>query len=199
MKVVVLGGFLGSGKTTVLLEFAREIVSRNKGTKKTPLVIIENEIGDVSVDGKMLSGYSVKELFAGCICCTLISDLTVTVHDILQEYDPAWLIIEATGMAQPDSIASTIIQYVRVEKILSIVLADASRWDKLMNYMEVFLTQQIRGGDIILLNKTDLVDNEKINIILVRLCEINPSAVVYAVSAKNGIGERLNEILGGEL
>ncbi len=183
MKVIILGGFLGSGKTTLLLNLAEYITLKHK-TSQTPLVIIENEIGEISVDGSLLGEYRVKELFSGCICCTLAGDLASSVIDIKEKYNPEYIIIEATGMAHPHKIAATMKEYTK-ESITTICMADVIRWDELMDCMDVFITNQLKGADIILLNKCDLITPEKSHEIAQEISQINPQTRIKCISAKN--------------
>ena len=181
MKIIILGGFLGSGKTTVLLKLAKELSLMSK--LKTPVAIIENEIGDVSVDTSLLGGYEIRELFSGCICCTLAGDLTVAANEIKEKYDPEYLIIEATGVAQPQNIIKIMEQYADAEDITSIVLCDAYRWDELMDYMDVFISNQLKGAKIVLLNKCDLVDIKTAEKAASNIAEMNKDAKIFKISA----------------
>jgi G3E family GTPase len=187
----VLGGFLGSGKTTVLLSLAEHITNRfpaNGGGSGPALAIIENEIGDVGIDNLTLESahYRVTSLFSGCICCALISDLTLCVNDIAKKYKPSYIVIEATGLAYPDSIVDTIKKYSPAcEQITSIVLADAKRWDKNMEALNLVISRQFKGADVILLNKTDTITNKKKGRILREVSSINPNASLFAISARN--------------
>lgn len=185
MKVIILGGFLGSGKTTFLLELAKHISQKHK-EDETPLAIIENEIGEISVDGSLLGNYRVKELSSGCVCCTLAGDLTLAVKEIKDSYSPHYIVIEATGMAYPERIAETVKQYA-ADDVSVICLADAQRWDELMDYMDVFVKSQLRSADMILLNKCDLVSDETSEQIVRELRQINPKAEIERISAKNGV------------
>ncbi len=195
MKIVILGGFLGSGKTTVLLRLAAYAVGNHEGSG-VPVAIIENEIGDVSVDTKLLGGYEVRELFSGCICCTLAGDLTSCSEEIRKQYDPEWLLIEATGMAKPSAVKQVMSTYSGAESLRTVVLADASRWDDLFDYMEVFMTSQLKGADVILLNKCDLVSPEDLERIRSDIEELAPGTRVEAVCAREDGGEWIRGILG---
>lgn len=197
MKIIVLGGFLGAGKTTVLLQLAHLIADGDTGDQ-IPLVILENEIGEVSVDSAMLGGFEVRELFAGCICCTLAGDLTSTIREIQETCDPKYVLVETTGMAQPGKVVETIGQYARnVEKIAVLVLADAGRWEELMEFMDVFIEKQMESADCILLNKADLVPGETVEKIQREIRNMNPSAAIYPVCARESIEKELREFLGG--
>lgn len=196
MKCIVLGGFLGSGKTTVLLKLAKSIINQSQGKSENPLVIIENEIGEISVDSKLLGDFEVRELFSGCICCTLTSDLTRSIKGLYDEFHPEWIIVEATGLAYPDKIVETIRQYAHeCEKVMTLTIADAGRWFEVMDYMDVLLLGQMKTGDLMLLNKIDLVDTMAVKEIESELKKINPEADVVVMSAKNGIGD-LNKRIG---
>ena len=196
MRVIVLGGFLGSGKTTVLLQLARMIVEKYQASKKYPVAIIENEIGDVSVDSKLLGDYQIREIFSGCICCTLSADLTQSVIEIADLYEPEYVIIECTGLAYPDKVVSTIRKYAHeCSSVLTITIADASRWYEIMDYMDVFLTGQMKAGDIMVLNKIDLVDNETMRSILSELRDLNAEAEVIGISASEDISALVEHIL----
>jgi G3E family GTPase len=102
MRVLLISGFLGSGKTSALLKLCAYLVKR-ENRSGTSVMIIENEIGDVGVDDKVIKmqGLSVKELFAGCACCTSGGDLLTEIRDIRESIDPSWLIIEATDLHIP--------------------------------------------------------------------------------------------------
>jgi G3E family GTPase len=90
MKVLIIGGFLGSGKTSVLLQLAKHIVAQEPKRDGTTVMIIENEIGDVGVDDKLLlsQGLAVKDLFAGCACCTSGGELLSDINTIMREVAP---------------------------------------------------------------------------------------------------------------
>ena len=189
MKVIVLGGFLGSGKTTILLQLAQKIVDQYRGSTETPVVIIENEVGEISIDSELFGAFQVQEIFAGCICCTLSSDLTKSVIDITEKYKPEYIIIECTGLAYPDKVVDTIRTYAHeCEQVITITVADASRWYEIMDYMDIFLTGQMKAGDIMVLNKIDLVDESTQKSILQELNDLNPNAQAISLSAMEGIG-----------
>jgi G3E family GTPase len=184
-----LGGFLGSGKTTVLLSLAKYITDRfqRADSDRPALAIIENEIGDIGVDNLTLesANYKVTSLFSGCICCALTSDLTRCVNEIVEKYKPPYIAIEATGLAYPDSIADTIKKYSpECERILTIVIVDARRWDEHMETLDLMISRQIRDADILLLNKTDRVNTETKTRIIAELSSLNPTARIFAISAR---------------
>jgi len=185
MKVILLGGFLGSGKTTFLLKLAPYLAARSK--KDPAVVVLENEISNTDVDTKLLESLNltVRNLAAGCICCTSAGALPDSVAKIKTDFDPDYLIIEATGMAFPDAIAQTI----ETENQLPVtvaILADASRWDRLNRAMSEFVHGQLKRADIVLLNKTDKVRVEKMEQIRDGLSRL-VSAPVYPIQANTPI------------
>lgn len=160
MKILLLSGFLGSGKTSVLLQLAKHIADSVPGDG-TKVMIIENEIGEVGVDDKILraEGLAVKDLFAGCACCTSGGDLLNDISVIRDTMNPEWIIVEATGVAYPKQIRESVERCFNIPvKILS--LADASRWKRLKNYMSQLLEAQIECADLAIVNKVDLVDED---------------------------------------
>ena len=178
MKILLLSGFLGSGKTSVLLQLARHIAETTPGDGMK-VMIIENEIGEVGVDDKILraQGLAVKDLFAGCACCTSGGDLLNDISVIRDTMDPAWIIVEATGVAYPkqrkDSVERCFNIPVRV-----LALADASRWKRLKNYMSQLLEGQIECAELALINKVDLVDEETAQKIAEDVRGFNADAVI---------------------
>lgn len=196
MKCIVLGGFLGSGKTTVLLDLAKGLKERSKLNIKTPVVIIENEIGEISVDGKLLGDFEIREIFAGCVCCTLSADLTMNVKSLYSQYQPEWIIIESTGLAYPDKIVDAINKYAQeCESVVTVNLADASRWFEIKDYMDVFLLGQMKTGDIMIVNKIDLVSEDIVSEISGELAELNSCAQILKLSARDGIDHLVDLIL----
>ena len=178
MKILLLSGFLGSGKTSVLLQLAKHIADNTPG-EGTKVMIIENEIGEVGVDDKILraQGLAVKDLFAGCACCTSGGDLIADITTIKETMDPEWIIIEATGVAYPRQIKENVERCFKLPvKILS--LADASRWKRLKNYMSQLLEGQIECADLALVNKTDLVSEETVKSIAEDVRGFNPTAAI---------------------
>ena len=189
MKVLLLSGFLGSGKTSALLQMAAYMVRRS-GRKDTSVMIIEKEIGEVGVDDKVLKaqGLAVRELFAGCACCTGGADLISDIRTIQETVDPEWIIIEATGVAYPLEIKNNVEACFRIPvKILS--MADAGRWKRLHTYMPQLIEAQVDSADCILLNKVDLVDEETADHIAGELHAYNPRAELHKVIANKPIDD----------
>lgn len=185
MKVIVLGGFLGSGKTSVLLQLAEFLVARSLNNENTtPVVIVENEIGGSGVDNLLLEnqGLTVKNLFAGCACCTSSAQLEDTVSYLKKEFDPQWLVIEATGLAYPDKIKQTIEDAFLVETEI-ITIIDAKRWFRLIAAMEPFVSGQLENASSVLINKVDTVDEQKVQSVIESIQTYNKKLSCYPISA----------------
>lgn len=197
-KILILGGFLGSGKTTVLLELAKYITARSD--KETPIAILENEIGEVDVDGGAVgsAGYAVKSLFAGCACCELIGQLPSAVEGIMNDFQPELLIIETTGVAVPSSMVKAL-EPVSGD-IRTCILVDASRWKRIHKPLEVLLRNQLESADVILVNKCDLVDEEALECAKTGALEYaGADRPLVCVSAKNGFTDAdFASLMGGE-
>ena len=198
MKLLVIAGFLGSGKTTLLLEIAQRLT-----TASQKIAIIENEIGEIGIDGKYLrqEGLQVQELFGGCICCTLTVDLVSTLQNVEQLFQPVLTIIEPTGLAWPGDVVTAVRSYApMVTDILVLVLLDATRYEILYEMLTPLLTAQIQSADIVVINKIDAVKGANIDLISRNVNQLNPQARVVAISAENRInlepllGELLREL-----
>ena len=193
MKTIILGGFLGSGKTTVLLQLAKYITGKPDFPQ---VVILENEIGEVGVDNEILEGaaLAVESVFSGCICCTGAVDLIDAVQTIESQYEPDWLIVEATGMAQPSSIQTNLKNILGLDSVI-LAIADASRWSKLMIASPVFVRKQLDGSGLVLLTKTDKTDADALAKAYGEVKECSGGAKVYPVCALDPISENIFEEL----
>ena len=198
MKIVILGGFLGAGKTTVLMQFARYLVDVSK--EENPVIILENEISEAGVDNQLLSraNFTVENIFAGCICCSSTAALETSVHEIEQRYHPEWLLIEATGMAFPDAIRATLRKAGYTDASI-LALADAKRWYRVVRAMEQFVISQLKDADVILLNKIDLIDEDTLADVKKKAEAYNPDARLEAISAVQPQGDAFWQSIAGTL
>ncbi len=190
MNIILTGGFLGSGKTTFIRQLARFMV-KQKGKN---VVIIENEAGEVSIDDKLLSldGFQVKEIYGGCICCQLTAELTVAIGQIKQQYDPSWIIVEASGLAKIPSVLDTLEKYGKgFESVYTIVLADAERWEELVEIMPDFMFSQTAAADLVLVNKIDKVSADKLKGIEAKIKDSGSHSRIMSMSAAKGVPEAL--------
>ena len=184
MDVYIIGGFLGSGKTTMLLNLAKVFTDRKMKT-----AIIVNESGEVGVDGATIKaeGYSATELPEGCICCTLVGTLQATLRNIKRDLDPDVIIIEPTGLALPHKVKQFVHTAMIDEDVCAIIgLADVERFDSLLEKKESFYKMQMSGADLVLINKIDLAKPGQVDHVRAWFSENFPDKPVQAVSAKTG-------------
>jgi G3E family GTPase len=194
VKLLCIAGFLGSGKTTVLLGLARSMTQ--EGLR---LAIVENEIGEVGVDGDYVRehGLPVQELFGGCICCTLQAGLVQTLQALEESYDPDWVIVEPTGLAAPGDIMTTVRESMpQIVSIRVLTLIDAGRWDMLVHVVEPLITAQIEAADVVAVNKIDEADEAALAGIEAAARRLNAAAPIVRMSATSGAGlQSLREAL----
>ena len=174
MNILLFGGFLGSGKTSLILQTARYIVENKKET----VAIVENEIGEIGIDDKVLAseGLVVRGIFAGCVCCQITGDLLQAINEIHSTVQPDWLIIEATGLAVPGNIVVLIKKYCRCYEFLkTIVVVDSDRWEELYEVTENLVISQVKAGDVVLINKIDLIDDIKCKDLIDEMKRFNDS------------------------
>jgi G3E family GTPase len=201
LRIIILGGFLGSGKTTVLLQFARYLVNMEQPKKgEIKVAIIENEVGEVGVDDKVISneGFSVNNLFSGCACCSLSGDLIYSIKNIEENLGPEWLIIEATGIAHPGSIKNTIFKRLEVPSYV-LTVADAKRWKRLARAMETFVSGQLEESSKVLLNKADLVTDDELEEVKKSIVSYNSGVEIISISAKDALPDHLLKKLADEV
>lgn len=183
MHTIIIGGFLGAGKTTVLMALARYLTERSDSPENC-VVILENEISEQGVDNQLLGaqGFRVRNIFSGCICCGSSGALCQDVELIRREYNPQWLIIEATGMAYPDSIRRTLEQELAIHAgILTVV--DAKRWPRVLVGLRQFVESQLIGADAVLVTKIDLIGAPQLEQVLEQIPAFSGCAPVYPVCA----------------
>ena len=197
MRVLVIGGFLGSGKTTTVLNLGKYL-----GEKGYKVAIVVNEIGEVGVDGDVISryGFNTKEITNGCICCSLKMDMRYTVTNLHKNYNPDVLLIEPTGIAFPNMIKEEITRLDLADVTFAplVTLIDGSRFRHLMKEMKHFSRRQIEDAEILVINKADLIKPIELPIIEASVMELNPKATVFKLSAKKD-DDAFREFVGAVL
>lgn len=177
MIVDIVYGFLGAGKTTFIIN-ALKALGKDEET-----VVLVNEFGEVGIDGELLEnqGGNVVEMPSGCICCTLQTDFRSQMMEITRNLKPERVIIEPTGVAtikQIHSIVGAQLFENRIQKIHSIMIADAAGFMELYKANRHFVESQTARADLVLLNKCDLVDKKKARVIRSAVSSINPGTTV---------------------
>lgn len=199
MKILILSGFLGSGKTTALMHLARYMVDHAVTDRENKVIILENEVGEVGIDDAFLrsGGFQVNNLFSGCACCTVSGELVTAAVAIQKEYDPEWLIVETTGIAYPRNMQENLKNAIELDSRI-VILVDASRWNRLLIPMNSLLRGQIEGSDAVLINKTDLVDDETVAKIEGDILGFEPKAVILKISALGEVSADVWRTAAGE-
>lgn len=168
MNVLLMGGYFASGKTTILTELAAAMLKQGKR-----ICLIGNKEETYGIDG----GMEFSTLRGGCICCQATGSLIEALKRIEQEITPDWVLIELAGIGFQDSVRDAITDYVSSTiPIFSVTVVDAVRWKKLLKAAEPVMIRQVRGADLIIVNKTDL--NPDISIIMKQITSIHEAAAL---------------------
>ena len=177
-KVDIISGFLGAGKTTLIKKLLSDAL---KGTKT---VLIENEFGEVGVDGGFLkeSGIEISEMNAGCICCSLVGDFDTNLTEIMNKYAPERILIEPSGVGKLSDVAVAIKNVTDKfpEMILNsaVTVVDVTKVKMYIKNFGEFYTNQIASAGTIILTRTDKADEKKIEDAVELIKSLNSKATV---------------------
>jgi len=199
MKITQIAGFLGCGKTTLLLRLSKKL--SDGGKRKVALIV--NEIGEIPVDGKIIeeSGLRVKDIGGGCICCEIASTFAKTIYNLYKDFHPEHILVEPTGVAVPHQVKLAARMSGRDAKISigpAVVLFDATRPAELldMDMLGQLVTSQVKDADVLAISKVDIVSEDQVQEAIERVRQYNPTAEIIQLSSFKELGvDRIIEII----
>ncbi|MBC2582188.1 GTP-binding protein [Clostridium sp. DJ247] len=184
VKIDIFSGFLGAGKTMLIKKLIEEKLNKNK------IVIIENEFGEVGIDGTVLkkSNLAVKEINAGCICCTVNGDFKKAIKEAIMEYAPDRIIIEPSGVGKLSEIinlcqAQELRNLIQLNMVITVV--DVLKYHSYINNFGEFYKDQIINTSTIVLSRTQNIGKDKVDNVLKDIRQINNNAIIITTSWHN--------------
>ena len=192
----IFSGFLGAGKTTLIKKMIQESY---KGQK---LVLIENEFGEIGIDGGFLqdAGINITEMNSGCICCSLVGDFGKALTQVITEYDPDRIIIEPSGVGKLSDVIAAVekVTNENVKLGYTVAVADAGKVKVYMKNFGEFYNNQIETANTIILSRTDSVPQSKLDASVALIREHNQSATLITTPWNALTGEQLIEAMEGQ-
>ena len=176
-QIDVISGFLGAGKTTLIKKLLSEAL---QGTK---VVLIENEFGEIGVDGGFLkdSGIEIREMNSGCICCSLVGDFRTSLAEVIEKYAPERILIEPSGVGKLSDVQRAVLEaseHAGVEPGSSVAVVDASKCKIYMKNFGEFFIDQIEHAGTIILSRTQNMDEAKLEKVVAMIREHNAEAKI---------------------
>ena len=174
-KVDIISGFLGAGKTTLISKLLKEAL------KGEQVVLIENEFGEIGIDGGFLkdSGVEIREMNSGCICCSLVGDFGTSLKEVVDKYHPDRIIIEPSGVGKLSDVIKAVKDlHIENEIVLNSAstVADASKVKVYMKNFGEFFNNQIEHAGTVILSRTQNVSEEKLKTAIELIKSVNPNA-----------------------
>ena len=177
-KIDIFSGFLGAGKTTLIKKLIAEAYAGEK------LVLIENEFGEINIDGGFLkeSGIEISEMSAGCICCSLVGDFNKALREVVEQFHPDRILIEPSGVGKLSdvivAVEHTVDECPELKLNSYVTVADASKVKVYMKNFGEFYNNQIEAAGTIILSRTQKLSQEKLEAAAAMLREKNPDAAI---------------------
>ena len=174
-KVDIISGFLGAGKTTLISKLLKEALNGEQ------VVLIENEFGEIGIDGGFLkdSGVEIREMNSGCICCSLVGDFGTSLKEVVDKYHPDRIIIEPSGVGKLSDVIKAV-KDLHIENEIKLnsasTVADASKCKVYMKNFGEFFNNQIEHAGTIILSRTQNISAEKLNKAIELIRQLNPNA-----------------------
>ena len=194
-KIDIISGFLGAGKTTLIKKLIKEALSGQK------LVLIENEFGEIGIDGGFLkeAGIEITEMNSGCICCTLVGDFGTALRDVITKYEPDRIIIEPSGVGKLSDVIKAVADVKKdfdtVELNSFIAVVDAGKTTMYMKNFGEFFNDQIENANTIILSRTGKTSESKLEKAVAAIKEHNDKAVIITTDWDSLTGEQILETM----
>ena len=192
-KIDVYSGFLGAGKTTLI----RKMIAEGYGKQK--LVLIENEFGEIGIDGGFLqeAGIEIREMNSGCICCSLVGDFGKALEQVIDQYHPDRILIEPSGVGKLSDVIAAVKKVTNDEVQLgyTVAVADAGKCKVYMRNFGEFYNNQIETASTIVLSRTDSISQEKLDGAVALLREHNAVATMVTTPWDQLTGAQLVEAM----
>lgn len=195
-KIDIVSGFLGAGKTTLIKKLIGTVL---KGTK---VVLIENEFGEIGIDGGFLkeSGIEIKEMNSGCICCSLVGDFGTSLKEVLSKYDPDRILIEPSGVGKLSDVMKAVKNAMEGEDVelgSAVAVVDGSKSKMYIKNFGEFYINQIQHAGTIMLTRTDKMDEEKIRECVEEIRKYNEKATIITTPLDELDGKEILDTIEG--
>ena len=195
-KIDIYSGFLGAGKTTLIKKMIQEAYAGQK------LVLIENEFGEIGIDGGFLqdAGINITEMNSGCICCSLVGDFGKALEKVIAEYAPERIVIEPSGVGKLSDVVAAVEKVTNEEVVLgyTVAVADVGKVKVYMKNFGEFYNNQIETASTIILSRTDSIPQAKLDSAVALLREHNANAAIVVAPWHELTGAQLLEAMEGQ-
>ena len=196
-KIDIFSGFLGAGKTTLIKKLIAEAF------KGEQIVLIENEFGEIGIDGGFLkeAGIQINELNSGCICCSLVGDFREALRKVVEQYAPDRILIEPSGVGKLSDVTRAVqgvAEELPVELNSFVTVADVKKVKMYMKNFGEFYNDQISHASCIILSRTGSADEEKIAAAVAMLKEKNPTATIVTTDWDQLDGKQILAVMDGK-
>jgi G3E family GTPase len=191
-KIDIFSGFLGAGKTTLIRKLIKEAYAGQK------IVLIENEFGEIAIDGGFLkdAGVQITEMNSGCICCTLVGDFKVALEKVIEDYAPDRIIIEPSGVGKLSDVARAVSAVAGKAEIgAKVTVVDANKCKMYIRNFGEFFNDQVKNADVIVLSRTGDISEQKVVTAVALLQGLNPDAVIITTPWDKLGGEKFIEAM----
>ena len=193
-KIDIISGFLGAGKTTFIKKLLQEAI------KGEQVVLIENEFGQIGIDGGFLkdSGIEIREMNSGCICCSLVGDFGKSLEEVLTKYKPERVIIEPSGVGKLSDVMNAVRDVAKnldVKLNSAVTIVDATKCKMYMKNFGEFFNNQIENAGTIVMSRTDVADSKKVLADVDLLREHNKDASIVTTPIDQLTGAQLLELI----
>ena len=194
-KVDIFSGFLGAGKTTLI----KKLIS--DGYQGQKLVLIENEFGQIGIDGGFLkeAGIEITEMNSGCICCSLVGDFGTALKEVIDKFSPDRILIEPSGVGKLSDVVAAVEKVEGTEVCGTVTVIDASKCKIYLKNFKEFYENQIKYAGTIILSRTGNIAQEKLDVAVSLIREINDHSQIITTPWENLSGTQIREAIENPL